>query len=110
MLGKLKDLGHSLTLFPSPLPPRPPPNTQVLELDPANAWAAATAARLNPVVPERHEKLKAEMLGKLMDLGNSLLGKLGLSLDNFKAEQDPAGHGEAPRRGGPVGSGLSGGL
>jgi hypothetical protein len=28
--------------------------------------------------------------GKLKDLGNSLLGKIGLSLDNFKAEQDPA--------------------
>ena len=30
------------------------------------------------------------MLGKLKDLGNSLLGKRGLSLDNFKAVQDPA--------------------
>jgi hypothetical protein len=28
--------------------------------------------------------------GKLKDLGNSLLGKFGMSLDNFKAEQDPA--------------------
>lgn len=33
--------------------------------------------------------MKEEMLGKLKDLGNTLLGKFGLSLDNFKAEKDP---------------------
>jgi hypothetical protein len=38
----------------------------------------------------RQDKMKDEMLGKLKELGNSLLGKFGLSLDNFKAEQDPA--------------------
>ena len=27
--------------------------------------------------------------GKLKDLGNSVLGKFGMSLDNFKAEKDP---------------------
>ena len=31
-----------------------------------------------------------EMLGKLKELGNSLLGKFGMSLDNFKAVKDPA--------------------
>lgn len=29
------------------------------------------------------------MLGKLKDLGNSLLGRFGLSVDNFKADKDP---------------------
>ena len=29
------------------------------------------------------------MLGKLKDLGNSVLGRWGMSLDNFKAEKDP---------------------
>ena len=28
--------------------------------------------------------------GKLKDLGNSLLGNFGMSLDNFKAVKDPA--------------------
>ncbi|SIO73310.1 Tetratricopeptide repeat protein 1 [Babesia microti strain RI] len=32
---------------------------------------------------------KAEVISKLKDLGNTLLGKIGLSLDNFKVEQNP---------------------
>jgi hypothetical protein len=46
-------------------------------------------AELTPVVQERQEKMKEEMLGKLKDLGNTILGKFGMSLDNFKAEKDP---------------------
>lgn len=64
--------------------------TQLSELEPSNSWAHQVVARLQPVVAERHEKLKSEMLGKLKDLGNSLLGKFGLSLDNFKTEKDPS--------------------
>ncbi|GBE62526.1 Tetratricopeptide repeat 1, putative [Babesia ovata] len=33
-------------------------------------------------------KEKDEMMGKLKDLGNTLLGKIGLSLDNFKVNKD----------------------
>jgi hypothetical protein len=39
------------------------------------------------------EKSSGECLcaraGKLKDLGNTVLGKFGMSLDNFKAEKDP---------------------
>ena len=38
---------------------------QVLELDPSNDWAQRTISRLQPIVLERHEKLKGEMFGKL---------------------------------------------
>lgn len=45
--------------------------------------------RLEPIVHERTEKMKEEMMGKLKDLGNSVLGHFGLSVDNFKATKDP---------------------
>jgi tetratricopeptide (TPR) repeat protein len=45
--------------------------------------------RLEPIVKERQDKQIAEMMGQLKGFGNSLLGKFGLSLDNFKMEKDP---------------------
>mmetsp|Transcript_36604 Transcript_36604/g.88717 ORF Transcript_36604/g.88717 Transcript_36604/m.88717 type:complete len:293 (+) Transcript_36604:61-939(+) len=60
-----------------------------LELEPRNATIRRTVARLEKIEAERLEKLKEETLGKLKDLGNSLLGNFGLSLDNFQAVQDP---------------------
>eukprot|EP00877_Chromochloris_zofingiensis_P001372 jgi/Chrzof1/11235/Cz05g28300.t1 len=62
---------------------------RVLELDADNTWAKRIVQQLEPVVQERQEKMKEEMMGKLKDLGNTLLGKFGLSLDNFKTEKDP---------------------
>jgi hypothetical protein len=41
------------------------------------------------IVDERTEKMKAEMLDKLKGFGNTILGKFGLSTDNFQMVQDP---------------------
>mmetsp|Transcript_51088 Transcript_51088/g.103908 ORF Transcript_51088/g.103908 Transcript_51088/m.103908 type:complete len:269 (+) Transcript_51088:69-875(+) len=62
---------------------------RALKLDPSNRIAQMGSQRLEKAAGEEREKQKEEMLGKLKDLGNSLLGNFGMSLDNFKAVQDP---------------------
>jgi len=60
-----------------------------LAADPTNKEAQATLSRLEAANAAKLEKQKEEMMGKLKDLGNSVLGRFGMSLDNFKAEKDP---------------------
>lgn len=59
------------------------------QLEPNNKQIQNHVTRLKKLNDERLEKLKEETLGKLKDLGNSILGKFGLSLDNFKSVKDP---------------------
>ncbi|RLN17989.1 uncharacterized protein C2845_PM02G11010 [Panicum miliaceum] len=62
---------------------------KVIELDPSNQQATRSLLRLEPLAAEKREKMKEEMIGKLKDLGNSVLGRFGMSVDNFKAVKDP---------------------
>ncbi|XP_068647645.1 uncharacterized protein [Aristolochia californica] len=61
----------------------------ILELDPSHDQARTAIRRLEPLAAEKREKLKEEMIGKLKDMGNSVLGRFGMSVDNFKAVKDP---------------------
>jgi tetratricopeptide (TPR) repeat protein len=60
-----------------------------LLVDPSVPGLRADRENMDKKVKEKHEKLKDEMLGKLKEMGNMVLGRFGMSLDNFKMEQDP---------------------
>jgi len=66
-----------------------------LRLIPSQSAQARSARHSLATLPERiriqQEKEKDEMLGKLKDLGNGLLGKFGLSTDMFKFDQQDGG-------------------
>lgn len=64
---------------------------KALEAEPDNVAAAEAVKRVEPAAAAAGEAAKEEMIGKLKDLGNSLLGKFGLSIDNFVTEQDASG-------------------
>ena len=51
--------------------------------------AQSNLRRIEPLVQAELERKKDEMMGQLKGFANWGLGKLGLSLDNFKAQQDP---------------------
>ena len=61
----------------------------VLKIDPTVRAAVQGHDRLQKIVHERQEKMKAEMMDKLKGFGNTILGKFGLSTDNFQMVQDP---------------------
>ena len=62
---------------------------KVYDLDPGQKEAREAVVRLPPIINERNEKMKEEMLGKLKDLGNMILKPFGLSTNNFQMQQDP---------------------
>ena len=47
--------------------------------------------RVKQLYHDKTEKMKEEMLGKLKGLGNTILGKFGMSLDNFKLTPQEGG-------------------
>ncbi|KAK4055486.1 hypothetical protein OIV83_000032 [Microbotryomycetes sp. JL201] len=62
------------------------------DVNPAQKAAfKAAQTRLAPLLREQQEKEKDEVLSKLKDLGNTVLGKFGLSTDNFKFVEQPGG-------------------
>ncbi|KAK8792292.1 hypothetical protein WA171_002544 [Blastocystis sp. BT1] len=63
---------------------------KILELDKSMTSYRSKRQELAKRIDERNEKLKQEMLGKLKEVGNKILGKFGMSVDNFKMVQDPA--------------------
>lgn len=71
---------------------------RIQELDPAWPKIAPTVARLEKESADKMEKMKEEALGKLKDIGNSILGNFGMSLDNFKFKQDEKVRGIATER------------
>jgi hypothetical protein len=64
---------------------------KIEELDPMYPNIHKTVIELEKLHKEKFEKMKTEVLGNLKNLGNSLLGKFGISLDNFKLNQNPDG-------------------
>ncbi|CAH1641972.1 unnamed protein product [Spodoptera littoralis] len=66
---------------------------KILEFDPSHREAKLATIRLPPLIEEKNEKLKTEMLSKLKDLGNIILKPFGLSTENFQMEQDPVSKG-----------------
>jgi tetratricopeptide (TPR) repeat protein len=62
---------------------------RAVELDPRERELARRLPELEKEVAARFEKQKDEMLDKLKGFGNTILGKFGMSLDQFKAVKDP---------------------
>jgi len=61
----------------------------VQSLDPQWPGVSSNLLRLRAIHDKKMEVLKDEALGKLKDLGNSLLGNFGMSLNDFNFKQDP---------------------
>nr|XP_025654246.1 tetratricopeptide repeat protein 1 isoform X1 [Arachis hypogaea] len=62
---------------------------KILEIDPSNDQARKAIRRLEPLAAEKREMMKEEMIAKLKEMGNSVLGRFGMSVDNFKTVKDP---------------------
>jgi len=77
---KLKDFKHALEDY-----------TKIKEIDPQYQpnHIKDAIARLTPLAKKQEEEEREKMMGDLKDLGNKFLGLFGMSIDNFRAVQDP---------------------
>lgn len=64
---------------------------KILELSPKEEKALRKRKELEIKVQQLQEQRKDEVLKGLKDLGNTILGKFGMSLDNFKMQQNENG-------------------
>ena len=64
---------------------------KIQELDPSFTGISTTISELEKLHKEKFDKMKDEVLGGLKQLGNSLLGNFGMSLDNFKMNPNADG-------------------
>ncbi|KAJ1461037.1 hypothetical protein M885DRAFT_508578 [Pelagophyceae sp. CCMP2097] len=62
-----------------------------VEAEPPLPRTAAALAKLKAKRHDDEEAMRGEAMGKLKDLGNSVLGNFGLSMDNFKMDKQPGG-------------------
>ena len=62
-----------------------------VEIDGSYVPALQEKRRVQKLYEEKTEKMKDEMLGKLKGFGNRILGKFGMSLDNFKLTPQEGG-------------------
>lgn len=63
---------------------------KAIALDPSlKSTHEKTQKKLTILAEQQLNKEKEEMMGKLKDFGNLLLGKVGLSLDNFEVQKNP---------------------
>jgi len=62
---------------------------KIKEIDPSFPKIDNEIGRLTRLNDAKMEQMKNEALGKLKDLGNSILGNFGMSVDDFKFNQDP---------------------
>ena len=64
---------------------------KIEELDPMYPNIHKTVLELDKLQKEKFEKMKTEVMGNLKNLGNTILGNFGMSLDNFNLGQNADG-------------------
>lgn len=64
---------------------------KIKELDPNFPLIDKIIAELDQLQKAKFEKMKNEVMGNLKNLGNMVLGKFGMNLDNFKMNPNPDG-------------------